>query len=266
MGNDPTSASALSVSRSATAKCDARSRERVAGPLEILARLRKEYPSATSWWPVDAEYHKAKGTDPRFEVCVGAILTQNTAWANVERALANLKAADLLDAKRLSKAEPRAIEEAVRPTGYYRQKTEYLRGFARYVANLPKGLDELFRGDAKKVRKTLLSFNGIGEETADDMLVYAGKIPSFVVDAYTRRLTKRLGFGTGEESYAELQRLWGRRLDQSAKSFGEAHALIVEHAKIRCTAKLPRCPGCPLETVCAQVDVDPEVFKRLPST
>lgn len=233
------------------------------GPLEVLARLRKAYP-AEDWWPVDRAWHEANGTDWRFEVVLGALLTQNTAWSNVVRALENLKAQRLLDPKRLARADPAVVREAVRPAGYYNQKTTYIQSFARYVANTPnESLDDLFRLPLPKLRPLLLSFDGVGEETADDILIYAAGQPSFIVDAYTRRLTRRLGLGTGEEPYATLQRLWGSRLIASAKSFGEAHALIVEHAKQRCTAKLPRCPGCPLESVCKQVDVEPEVYRRL---
>lgn len=233
------------------------------GVLEVLARLRKAYGPQTEWWPVDRAWHAAHGTDWRFEVCVGAILTQNAAWANVERALGNLKAQGLLDPKRLARSDPSVVAEAVRPAGYYNQKAAYLRTLARYVARLPRGLDDLFSGPLEKQRSLLLSFTGIGEETADDLLVYAAGVPSFIVDAYTRRLTQRLGLGTGAESYAELQKLWGHRLAHAAKAHGEAHALLVEHAKQRCTAKLPRCPECPLESVCPQVGVEPEVYRRL---
>lgn len=236
----------------------------MAGPLEVLARLRKAYGDQSDWWPVDRAWHTAHGTDWRFEVCVGAILAQNTTWGNVETALANLRAANLLDAKRLHKAPPKVVQEAVRPAGFFNQKTDYLRNFARYVANAPNGLADVFRGPLPKARELLLSFTGIGEETADDILVYAGGYASFVVDAYLRRLTKRLALGTGEESYDALQRLWGQRLIATGKAFGEAHALVVEHAKRTCTARMPRCPGCPLEAICPQIGVDDEVYRRLP--
>lgn len=208
------------------------------------------------WWPVDRAWHAAHGTDPRFEVCLGAILTQNTAWANVETALANLKEKGLLDAKRLARAEPAVVREAVRPAGFYNQKTDHVRTFARYVARLEGGLDGLFRGPTEKVRALLLSFDGIGEETADDILVYAAGLPSFIIDAYTRRITRRLGLATGEESYGKLQRLWSHGLPRNGPAFGEAHALLVEHAKRTCLAKNPACMQCPLETVCDKRGVD----------
>lgn len=231
-------------------------------PGEVVSRLERAYGAQAGWWPVDRAWHAARGTDPRFEVCVGAILTQNTAWANVERAIENLKARGLLDAKRLARADPHVVREAIRPAGFYNQKAEYVRRFARYVANLDRGLEDLFHGPPKKVRDFLLFFVGIGEETADDMLVYAAGVPSFIVDAYTRRLTKRLRLGSGEEAYAVVQKLWEPALRRSPTAFARAHALIVEHAKRRCTAKLPRCPGCPLEDVCEQVGVDREVYAR----
>lgn len=234
----------------------------MAGPLEVVATLHKAYGGRTDWWPVDAAYHAEHGTDPRFEVCLGAILTQNTNWANVESALSNLKAKGLLDPRRLAKAEPRVLAEALRPAGYFNQKADYARTFARYVANLQGGLGALFRQPPAELRRLLLSFRGFGEETTDAVLVYAAGHPTFVVDAYLRRLTKRLGFGTGEEPYAKLQDLWGARLAKTAAAFAEAHALVVEHGKQRCTAKLPRCPGCPLEKICPRVGVDPAVYGR----
>lgn len=193
---------------------------------------------------------------------VGAILVQNTAWANVETALANLRAKKLLDARRLLKADPKELQEAIRPAGSYNQKADYLRTFSRFVATHPGGLDALFKKPAHELRPLLLSFKGFGEETADAVIVFAAGQASFVVDAYTRRLTKRLGLGTGEEKYEVLQKVWGARLLPTARAFGEAHALLVEHAKAICTAKLPRCPACPLASVCPQVGVDPEVFRR----
>jgi endonuclease III related protein len=234
----------------------------MAGPLEVLATLRKAYGDQAAWWPVDRDWHAAQGTDPRFEICVGAILTQNTTWANVERAVANLRDRRLLDPRRLNRAPLAEVAEAIRPAGSYNRKAEYVRTFARYVANLGGGLDELFGRPPAELRKLLLSFTGIGDETADCILVYAAGVPSFVVDAYTRRLTQRLGIGTGQEPYADLQRLWGARLLPTAKAHAEAHALIVEHAKQRCVARLPRCPSCPLERLCTRVGVDPQVYTR----
>ena len=234
----------------------------MAGPLEILARLRKAY-GELDWWPVDANYHRENGTDPRFEIIAGAILTQNTTWTSVETAIGNLKARKLLSEKAIAKAEIGTIREAVRPAGFYNQKAGYLQTLAKYLWTTYEGrLDQFFRLKTARLREILLSFTGIGEETADDILVYAAKRPAFIVDAYTRRLTMRLGWGKGTEPYADLQAMWGKRLGDEAKPFALAHALIVEHAKRRCTAKSPLCPGCPLEAVCKRVGVEATVYLR----
>lgn len=234
----------------------------MAGSLEVIARLGKAY-GDLDWWPVDRAWHQAQATDPRFEVMVGAILTQNTTWTSVETALANLRAKRLLSVKAMARAAPAAIREAIRPAGYYNQKTSYLQGIAKYLWTTFEGdLDLFFKRPTPKLRELLLSFTGIGEETADDILVYAAQRPVFIVDAYTRRLTRRLGLGTGSESYGALQELWGKRLGSDASRHAQAHALIVEHCKRRCTTKAPVCPGCPLEPICKRVDVEPTVYLR----
>jgi endonuclease III related protein len=234
----------------------------LAGPLEVLARLGKAY-GDLAWWPVDTAYHAQQGTDPRFEIVVGAILTQNTTWTSVEQALANLKAKKLLDAKRLNKAGAEVVREAIRPAGSFNQKASYLLGIAKYLATTYKdGLDPFFRLPTKKLREILLSFNGIGPETADDILVYAAKRSEFIVDAYARRLTKRLGWGSGDEPYTTLQDQWGKRLGTDPDTYAKAHALIVEHCKIRCTHKAPACPGCPLEPICPRIGVEPTAYLK----
>lgn len=234
----------------------------MAGSLEVIARLGKAY-GELDWWPVDRAWHEANGSDPRFEVIVGAILTQNTAWTSVETALDNLRARKLLTVKALARAAPSEVREAIRPSGYYNQKTAYLQSFAKYLLTTFKGdLGPFFDRPTPKLRELLLSFTGIGEETADDILVYAAGRPIFIVDAYTRRLTRRLGMGSGAEPYRDLQVLWGKRLGDDASQHARAHALIVEHCKVRCTAKAPACPGCPLEPICKRIDVEPTVYLR----
>lgn len=236
------------------------------GPLEVLARLRKQYGPQGAWWPVDQAYHDRHGTDPRFEVILGAFLTQNTTWGSVEKALENLKQRRLLDPKRLARASAADVGEAIRAAGTYAQKARYLQGFARYLTTTFNGdLSRLLSKPVPELRPLLLSFDGVGEETADDILVYAAHQPRFIVDAYCRRITRRLGLGTGEESYEALQVRWAQRLQKDWKAFAEAHALLVEHAKRLCTAKLPRCPECPLESVCPQVGVEKDVYRRLPN-
>lgn len=234
----------------------------MAGPLEILARLKQAY-GVQQWWPVDEAYHREHGTDARFEILVGAILTQNTSWTNVEQALANLKSRNLLSPKALARATAEEVRQAIRPAGYFNQKTVYLQGLAKFLWTTYEGnLERFFRLPTPKLRELLLSFTGVGEETADDVIVYAARRPVFIVDAYTRRLTKRLGLATGEEPYGKLQALWAKRLPRDLAAHAEAHALIVEHCKRRCTAKAPACPGCPLEPVCRRVGVEPTVYLR----
>jgi endonuclease III related protein len=234
----------------------------LAGPLEVLARLSKSY-GDLGWWPVDKDYHAQEGSDPRFEIVVGAILTQNTTWTSVEQALRNLKAKKLLAPKKMHRAGLEVVREAIRPAGSYNQKANYIMGLAKYFATTYKdGLDPFFAQPTKKLREILLSFSGMGPETTDDVLVYAAKRPVFVVDAYARRLTKRLGWGTGEEPYETLQEMWSRRLGTDAATYAAGHGLIVEHCKTRCTHKAPACPGCPLEPVCARVGVEPTAYLK----
>lgn len=234
----------------------------VAGPLEAVARLRKFY-GDLAWWPVDDAFHREHGTDARFEVLVGAILTQNTTWSSVETALANLKAKRLLDAKHLARADPATVRAAIRPAGSHHQKASYLQAVAKYLASTyPEGLDPFFRLPTRRLREILMSFTGIGPETADDVLVYAAHRPLFIVDAYARRLTKRLGLGTGDEAYEDLQRLWSKNAPDDSAYFAGAHALVVEHCKVRCTHKAPACPGCPLEPICPRVGVGPTAYLK----
>lgn len=191
------------------------------------------------WWPADTAA----------EVCIGAILTQNTSWRNVERAIANLRDARLLDLEALAGADVRAVERLVRPAGYFRQKARRLVGFAR-AAKAAGGLPALLAGDAAAARDRLLALHGVGPETADSMLCYAGAAPSFVVDAYARRLCDRLPLPAGR-AYDEVQAFFAHGLPRDAHVLGEMHALIVRHAKERCTKHAPRCHGCPLRRDCA---------------
>jgi endonuclease III related protein len=234
------------------------------GLLEVAATLTKAYPEVgDKWWPIDQAHHEEHGTDPRFEIMVGAILVQNTSWTNVATAMAGLKSRRLLDPKRMARAEPKVLREAIRSAGHFNLKADYLHTLAGRVAYKWKGdLDAFLSQPVKALRQELLGLKGIGPETADAILVYAARRPSFVIDDYTRRLMMRLGLATGKETYAQLQSQWAAALPPEADRFGRIHALIVEHAKLRCTAKRPRCPQCPLESVCRKVDVEPEVYLR----
>ena len=193
------------------------------------------------WWPADSP----------FEVMVGAILTQNTAWTNVEKAIANLREADALSVNAIISAKPAQLAEWLRPSGYFNIKAKRLQNFCRWYVE-QGGYDALQVRDTNALRHALLSVNGVGAETADDMLLYAFERPVFVVDAYTRRLFSRLGLIEGKEGYEHLRQLveehFGRSKQQT-KLFNELHALIVIHAKAFCL-KRPRCKGCPLGRRC----------------
>lgn len=194
------------------------------------------------WWP---------GETP-FEVMVGAILTQNTAWSNVERAIANLKTAGALDGAALLALEDGALAGLIRPAGYFNVKARRLKALCAYlrdegVLDAPERLAG--KADLPELRARLLAVHGIGEETADSILLYALGLPSFVVDAYTRRIFGRLGLLAGDESYGTLRALFQEHLPRDPGLYNEYHALIVEHGKTACRPK-PRCGECPLRASC----------------
>ena len=150
------------------------------------------------WWP---------GETP-FEVCVGAILTQNTSWSNVERAIANLKGARVLEARTLFALDESQLATLLRPAGYFNVKARRLRSFLRVLVEEYDGdLERLFAGETATVRERLLAINGVGPETADSMLLYAGGHHRFVIDAYTKRIFQRHGWSSTDASYEDLQRL-----------------------------------------------------------
>ena len=191
------------------------------------------------WWPGRSA----------FEIIVGAILTQNTSWSNVEIALRGLRRERLLT--------PRAIEEVslphlaalVRSSGYFRQKAKKLKCFARFLRSEYGGsLKRMFRTATPVLREKLLSVHGIGPETADSILLYAGKHAVFVIDAYTRRMLERHGLSTPEQSYEELRQLFEGSLPSDVALYNEFHALIVRTGKEYCRARNPRCSDCPLHS------------------
>ena len=192
------------------------------------------------WWPADTP----------FEVVIGAFLTQNTAWRNVEQAIIALKQAIPLTPQALSDLQPERLEALIRPAGFFRQKAQRLQLFSNYLLEKHQGdLDAMLGGALPQVRQTLLSLKGIGPETADAILLYAAQRPSFVVDAYTRRLLKRFGILQGDESYAAIRDLFMTHLPHEADLFNEYHALIVEQCKTFCR-KCPLCESCPLRPQC----------------
>ncbi|HKZ98568.1 MAG TPA: endonuclease III domain-containing protein [Thermoplasmata archaeon] len=206
---------------------------------DVYDRLLRHY-GAQGWWPARS----------RFEVIVGALLMHQTAWRNVERAIGNLRAAGLLDVRRLATAPIPTIRRHVQVAGLYRVKPSRLRAFCRHLLERADGdLDAYFDRPARAVREDLLSQTGVGPETADSILLYAGGHPAFVVDAYTVRIGQRIGwFET--TAYGAVQRVFTRGLPRDARLYQEFHALLVAHAKALCRPR-PRCPECPLRRACA---------------
>jgi endonuclease-3 related protein len=217
------------------------------GPIrKIYDILLGEY-GGQGWWPVtrreggEPEYLGGpRDSGERFEVAVGAVLTQNTAWRNAARAVSALSAAGLIEPSRLAAAPREKIAELIRPSGYYNQKSRRLGILARYFAGLE---------DAVPTREGLLALEGVGPETADSIMLYAFEQPFFVVDAYTKRLLSRLGVIRGDESYDRIRGLFEDALGENPKIFNEYHALVVEHCKRRCM-RTPECGGCPLVQRC----------------
>jgi endonuclease-3 related protein len=207
--------------------------------LEIFELLFRRY-GPRHWWPAESP----------FEVCVGAILTQNTSWGNVEKAIANLKRANLLSPRALRDIPVERLAEVIRPAGFFNVKAKRLKGFIDWLfARYGGSLDELFAGEWRGVREELLGVPGIGPETGDAILLYAGGKPSFVVDAYTRRLFAGLGLIREDAGYEELRALFMENLPPDPHLFNEYHALIIEHGKEHCR-KRPRCAGCCLHVLC----------------
>ena len=189
------------------------------------------------WWP---------GETP-FEVITGAILTQNTSWTNVEKAIANLKSAGRLSPEALHRIELSGLAELIRPAGYYNIKAKRLKNFMEWLFDSYGGnLANLELIATGRLREELLSIKGVGRETADSILLYALGRPVFVVDAYTARIAVRHGLIEQDADYEQLRELFESNLPQDTRLFNEYHALLVQTGKEFCRPKA-RCPGCPLE-------------------
>lgn len=188
------------------------------------------------WWPGDSP----------FEVMVGAVLTQNTSWANVRKAIARLKERGLLDPLRLHALDVRTLASAVRPAGYFRVKARRLKNLVTwFVGRWGADPDRLRALPPERLREELLGVKGVGPETADSILLYALGVPSFVADAYTYRVLTRHGLAPKGVSYDAMKALFERRLPRDAALYNEFHALIVAVGKEYCR-HLPRCASCPL--------------------
>jgi len=190
------------------------------------------------WWPAESP----------FEVVVGAVLTQNAAWSNVEKAIDRLKAADLMSLPALLAVDHDTLAEAIRPSGYFNIKARRLRNLCLFLAERG-GLEAFARVDLIGQRAALLRVNGIGPETADDILLYALDQPVFVIDAYTRRLLGRYRLARGDEAYESLRLGFERALGGDVHLYQQYHALIVMHAKDVCR-KTPECLRCGLAVSC----------------
>ncbi len=203
--------------------------------LQIFETLNRRY-GDLHWWP---------GETP-FEVAIGAILTQNTNWANVEKAIGRLKAEGVLEPWALRNMDDEALAGLIRPSGYFRVKTKRLKAFLQALCdNFGGNLGRMMSGDLLKARQRLLGISGIGEETADSILLYAGGRLTFVVDAYTRRILERHGLIDPKAPYGEIQRTFMGQIPRDAGLYNQYHALIVETGKRYCR-KQPRCGECPL--------------------
>ena len=190
----------------------------------------------TGWWPGDSA----------FEVSVGAILTQSTAWVNVEKAIANLKGGRLLSPRAILDSPVEALELALKPSGYFRVKTRRLRSFCEYLVERHEGsLKRMARRPLAELRPELLAVHGIGPETADDILLYACGHPVFVVDTYTRRILSRHGLVPQDIAYEPLRALFETHLERDVEMFKEYHGLIVLTGSRYCKAT-PNCAECPL--------------------
>ena len=189
------------------------------------------------WWPGDS----------RFEIIMGAILTQNTSWANVEKAIANLKAADRLTPEKLRHLDAPQLAELIRPAGYFNIKAKRLKSFINWLFDNHQGkLTDLEGLGTSQLRAELLAIKGIGPETADSILLYALDRPVFVVDAYTARIAIRHGLIEPGADYGQLQELFQSNLPEDTRLFNEYHALMVRLGKEFCKPQA-KCPCCPLE-------------------
>jgi len=206
--------------------------------LKVYTKLLNHF-GPQGWWPTSKLVEP-----PEWEVCVGAILTQNTNWKNVEKALTNLKIADVIDPDSIMKMNTDKLAELIKPSGFYNQKAERLKRFTEFVME-----KESVQNFLKTVtREELLAFNGIGPETADSILLYACGRKQFVVDAYTKRIFNRMGV-IDTENYEQIRNMFEEKLPNNIRVYREYHALLVKLGKTNCK-KEPVCSTCPLTKIC----------------
>jgi endonuclease-3 related protein len=205
--------------------------------LQAIYKKLYSYFGPQSWWPAQSP----------FEVMVGAILTQNTNWSNVEKAMRNLKKEKLLSAYKLAKVSRNKLGRLIKSAGYYNIKARRLNSFLKFfLADYRGSIKRMSLEDTQGLRARLLSVNGIGQETADSILLYALNRPIFVIDAYTKRIFSRHHFIKDNEDYGKVQALFMDNLKSNSKLFNEYHALLVRLGKEFCLKSNPRCKECPL--------------------
>jgi endonuclease-3 related protein len=196
-------------------------------PFILIYQELLEHFGPLNWWPADSP----------FEVVIGAILTQNTAWTNVEKAITNLKKAEAISIHNMAKIPLHQLEELIRPSGFFRQKASRLQSFSTHLATeWQSSLSAFCSGPLDETRKRLLARPGIGPETADSILLYAADRPTFVIDAYTKRIFERVGMM--------------QALPENVALYNEYHAQIVQLAKTCCRKRKPLCKECPLYKRC----------------
>lgn len=207
--------------------------------LEIYGILLDHF-GPQGWWP---------GETP-FEIMVGAVLTQNTSWTNVSKAIANLKEENLLSFAKLHDLPIAVLAEKIRPAGYFNLKAARLKNLLDFIARAYNGSpEEMFAADLHSLREEIITVKGIGPETADAILLYAANKPVFVVDAYTHRIFARHNIIAAEDGYHEIQEYFALSLPEDVALFNEYHALIVRLGKEFCKKSKPLCSQCPLEQV-----------------
>jgi endonuclease-3 related protein len=211
--------------------------------LEIYSLLFNKY-GDQHWWPAKTQ----------FEVIVGAVLTQFIAWKNVVRAIDNIKEHNLLDIHRLYECEIELLKELIRPAGFFNRKAVILKAVLKFIVENYEGdLDRMFQTPLDVLRDGLLKVKGIGPETCDSILLYAGYKKIFVVDAYTVRIFTRLGFLKGDEKYNQVQQFFMKNLPEDVDLYNQYHALIVKLGSECCSLRKPKCSKCVLEDLCKYI-------------
>ena len=206
---------------------------------EVYDRLYAAY-GPQGWWPGDGP----------FETIVGAVLTQNTAWTNVDKALVNLRAAGCMTPEAMREIAEEDLASLIRPSGYFNTKARKLKAVVEHLVRYDYDLTRWRDREAKELRAELLSVYGIGPETADDIVLYVADLPTFVMDTYTQRIVDRLGLTPARRTYDAYQALFEASLPTEAPLFNEYHALLDLHAKDVCTKRNPRCDACCLQDIC----------------